>query len=187
MTDLSDDQLMLEVVNHCSGAFNELVTRHVDVLHAYAFRLCGDASSADDLVQETWLKVWTHAHTYRVGQVKLRTWLHKVLHNKFVDQYRKQSKFSQAEDYAELSLEGPSSSEPELHNQRQEQVDSLVNLLVKVPQNQRAALLLVHRQGFSVDETAKILDMSNAATQSLLARGRRALRNAEIKKRARES
>ena len=179
MTYLSDDQLMLKVVSQCNGSFTELVSRHVDALHAYAYRLSGDPSTADDLVQETWVKVWTHASSYKVGKVKLTTWLHRVLHNKFVDHLRKQSKFSRSEDYANLALQAPASFEPEQQSQQRDTIDEFAQVLAQVPENQRAALLLVHRQGFSIGETAEILNLSNAATQSLLARGRRAIRSAD--------
>ena len=180
MTHLSDDHLMLKVISQCADAFTELVSRHVDALHAYAYRLSGSPSTADDLVQETWVKVWTHAGSYTVGRVKLSTWLHTILHNKFIDHVRKQSKFSKSEDYAELALHAPASFEPEQVSQHRDTVDELAQLLAHVPESQRAALLLVHRQGFSIGETAEILNLSSTATQSLLARGRRALRRADI-------
>jgi len=61
----------------------------------------------------------------------------------------------------------------------QDTIDEFAQLLAQVPENQRAALLLVHRQGFSIGETAEILNLSSTATQSLLARGRRAIRSAD--------
>ena len=180
MTYLSDDQLMLKVVSQCAGSFTELVSRHVDALHAYAYRLSGNPSTADDLMQETWVKVWTHAGSYKVGRVKLSTWLHTVLHNKFIDHVRKQNKFSRSEDYADLVLQAPANFEPEQQSQQQDAIDEFAQLLAQVPENQRAALLLVHRQGFSIGETAEILNLSSTATQSLLARGRKAIRSADI-------
>lgn len=180
MIELPDDQLMLKVAGQCAGAFTELVTRHVDALHAYACRLSGNPSLADDLVQETWVKVWTHASSYKVGKVKLSTWLHTVLHNKFIDHVRKQSKFSKSEDYADVRLQAPAMFEPELQTQRRDTIDEFAQLLAQLPESQRAALLLVHRQGFSIGETAEILNISNTAAQSLLARGRRTIRQAEI-------
>ena len=168
---------MLNVVSQCADSFTELVSRHVDALHAYAYRLSGNPSTADDLVQETWVKVWTHAGSYKVGRVKLSTWLHTVLHNKFIDHVRKQSKFSRSEDYADLALQAPASFEPEQQSLQQDTIDEFAQLLA--PENQRAALLLVHRQGFSIGETAEILNLSSTATQSLLARGRRTIRSAD--------
>ena len=103
-----------------------------------------------------------------------------VLHNKFIDHVRKQSKFSRSEDYADLALQAPASFEPEQQSQQQDGTNEFAQLLAQVPDNQRAALLLVHRQGFSISETAEILNLSSTATQSLLARGRRAIRSADI-------
>jgi RNA polymerase sigma-70 factor (ECF subfamily) len=185
VTHLSDDQLMLKVASHCAGSFTELVRRHIDALHAYAYRLSGNPSLADDLVQETWVKVWTHASSYKAGKVKLSTWLHRILHNKFIDHVRKQRKFSKSEDYANQQLQAPASFEPEQQNEWRESADEFTQLLAQIPQAQRGALLLVHRQGFSIAGTAEILNISSSAAQSLLARGRRAVRNVEIHTRRR--
>jgi RNA polymerase sigma-70 factor (ECF subfamily) len=183
VSELSDDELMAKVANHCKSALNLLVNRHLGPLYAYALRLSGNSSSAEDLVQDTWLKVWTHANSYRSDTVKLRTWLYKVLHNKFIDDHRKQSKFANPSEFAEQALIAPSSSDPEVQNQLAQEKSSFEQLLAEVPHNQRAALLLVHGQGFAGKEVAQILDLSESAARSLLARGRNTMRKAYTKKR----
>ncbi|GIR63828.1 MAG: hypothetical protein CM15mP68_4940 [Pseudomonadota bacterium] len=55
-------------------------------------RLTQEPSNAEDLVQETWLRVWANAKKYKQGTVAFSTWLHRVLHNLFVDQHRRQQR-----------------------------------------------------------------------------------------------
>ena len=78
---------MSAVQRQDKSAFASLMARHLDSLYGYAIRLTQEPSNAEDLVQETWLRVWANANKYRQGKVAFSTWLHRVLHNLFVDQY----------------------------------------------------------------------------------------------------
>ena len=88
-TDRTDIELMDLVNNGNRDAFAELVTRHIDALYRYAMRLCRDPVLADDLVQETWLSVWRKSSTFKPNKVRLTTWLHRIIHNQFIDWTRK--------------------------------------------------------------------------------------------------
>lgn len=167
---MEDDELMSAVKTQDKKAFAVLMQRHLDSLYGYAIKLTRDPASAEDLAQETWLKVWSGASKYNIGKVKFTTWLHKILYHLFVDQLRRQQhQLPAAEDH---------SGHDELwNNQAQSQTKTLVDrLLTQLPDNQRAALLLFHQQGFSTHQVATIMHLSVRATESLLARARRALR-----------
>ena len=161
---------MSAVQRQDKDAFASLMARHLDSLYGYALRLTQEPSNAEDLVQETWLRVWANAKKYKQGTVAFSTWLHRVLHNFFVDQHRRQQR-SVPEDTEAVRRDDVY----DLYAQRQtkSQVDKL---LWQLPDNQRAALLLFHQQGFSTREVAAILGLGERAAESLLARAHRALR-----------
>ncbi len=161
---------MSAVQRQDKDAFASLMARHLDSLYGYALRLTQEPSNAEDLVQETWLRVWANAKKYKQGTVAFSTWLHRVLHNLFVDQHRRQQR-SVPEDTEVVRRDDVY----DLYAQRQtkSQVDKL---LWQLPDNQRAALLLFHQQGFSTREVAAILGLGERAAESLLARARRAFR-----------
>ncbi len=154
-------------------AFETLLNRHVDALYSYALRLGHSTTLADDLVQETWLKLWEKAHTFKPGKVRTSTWLHRILHNKFIDKGRKHTELLNNE--AALSVHATTT--PQSEYSASSTVDELNRTLAKLPQNQRAALLLTHAQGFSNKEVATILGVGTRAVESLLARARLTLRN----------
>ena len=173
---------MAQVSRGDKDAFGILVHRHVDRLYGYALRLTATPANAEDLVQETWLAVWQNARRYRANKASLPTWMHRILHNKFVDGKRKQPSWQAALPSAQAPLEqtmaaaeqsnalsGSTAQHPQL-------LPRLHRLISALPENQRAALALAHMQGFSNKEVAHILGVSVRAAESMLARARRTLR-----------
>lgn len=161
----------------CSGdhaAYATLVRRHIDPLYNYAYRLCRSAGEAEDLVQDTLLAVWQKPHQFNPARAKLSTWLHRIAHNRFIDGRRKQRPLLDNDAAQQLHIDDPvqGSAESDLNAKK------LDSMLEQLPLNQRAALLLTHAQGFSNREVAGILGQSVRATESLLARARKSLRQA---------
>ncbi len=160
-----------EDVEAAQAAFTTLMHRHLDALYSYALRLSNSPATAEDLVQDTWLQVWRKARTFKPGKVMVTTWLHRILHNKFVDGLRR-SKIQHGE--------APLDSFPEAALGLTQDVAeaSTLNLpLEQLQVNHRAVLLLKYAQGFSNPEIARITGSSVRAVESTLARAKRALKN----------
>lgn len=153
-------------------AFAELVRRYLDAVHGYLYRLTGSRDDADDLAQDTFLRVWTRAETWRPGSVRLTTWLHRIAHNLWVDA-RRRTRTTSLED-PELLLDPAPGADAELRDGRA--IRQLDQALRALPINQRAAVLLAEVRGFSNHEIAAVLGISVRAVESLLGRARRQLR-----------
>jgi RNA polymerase sigma-70 factor (ECF subfamily) len=166
----TDDELMLAIQKNNDLAYTELVNRYIDKLYGYLLRLTSNTNDAEDLVQETFLKVWNKSTTYKVGKVRFSTWLYRIAHNKFIDLYRK-NKF-RAEAYEEQML----SRTMEDLSQQEEKARALSLALSTLPENQRVAVLLSHNQSFTNPEIATILGSSVRAVESTLSRARKTLR-----------
>lgn len=164
---------MQRVVHQDRDAFAELLSRHIDALHRYAVRLSHSTSLADDLVQDTWLNVWQKARQYDPKKASLSTWLHRLLHNRFIDWQRKQK--PQVNDEVLQQISDPSSTPEQLYDSEQGW-QGLQRELAELPDNQRAAVILTHLQGLSTKEMAQVLGLSPRAAESSLARARRTLR-----------
>ena len=161
---------MLAIQNNNELAYADLVRRHVDKVYGYMLKLTSNPEDAEDLVQETFLRVWNKSTTYKLGRVRFTSWLFTIAHNKFIDLYRKNK--DRTEIYDEQMLAG---NIEDLH-QQEEKAQALSVGLGILPENQRVAILLSHNQGFTNAEIATILGSSVRAVESMLSRGRKTLR-----------
>ncbi len=164
-------------------AFSLLVSRHLDALYAYALRLSRDRAAAEDLVQDTWLAVWQKARSYNARKARVSTWLHRILHNRHIDNVRRRNPELLA-DTGEPNVESlaaPADEPVERQAPRHEQLDRLIDTL---PFEQKSALTLSYLQGFSNRDVGAIMGIGTRAVESLLARARKNLikaREASIK------
>ena len=168
----SDDALMERVRARDQAAFGRLLARHLSAIHGYALRLTRSHADADELAQETFLRVWTKADTYRPGTAQFATWLHRIAHNLCMDQLRRIHP-EPLEDPDGHASEHPG---PEREAASREAATRLQQALSALPEAQRAALLLTEVQGLSNQQVADIMNLGVRAVESLLARARRTLR-----------
>jgi RNA polymerase sigma-70 factor, ECF subfamily len=168
-----DPELLARHVAGDPHAFGELVRRHRDRLWAVALRTLGDREEAADAVQDALVSAFRAAHTFR-GQSAVTTWLHRITVNACLDRARKAAvrKTSPVNEHDRLEqlLEPHESAEApaerrDLHRQLQQ-------ALARLPAEQRAALVLVDMQGYSVAEAAQILEVPAGTIKSRCARGR---------------
>ena len=177
----SDDDatLVVRVSEGDVAAYRELVRRHAAKLTHYARRLLRDETEAEDVVQETCLRLWQRAQDYS-PQARVTTWLHRIVHNLAVDRLRARGRW-QAPSDDEDDVEAISAPQTrELETKRR--VETLETAWAELPERQAAALALVHLDGLSGSEAASVLGVSEDALESLLARGRRALK-AQLRRR----
>ena len=138
-------------------------------LRAFARNLCGKPDMADDLAQDALLKAWAARKRYKAG-TNMRAWVFVILRNQFLSQMRR-SRFKGDWDdaVAERMLSTPA------HQDHQMQLSDLQRALMRLPEAQREALILVGAGGFSYEEAADICDCAIGTVKSRVARARAAL------------
>lgn len=147
----------------------EEIVAHLPALRAFARGLSGDASAADDLVQETVIKAWSKFHLYQQG-TNLRAWLFTILRNTFLSTQRKRAR--EVSD-SEGSFAARLATKPD-HDGRLA-LQELNAALHQLPVEQREALLLVGALGFSVEEAAETCGCAAGTIKSRANRGRATL------------
>lgn len=152
-----------------SGAYRALCERYMEPLHRFAQRLLSSPSEAEDVVQETFLRVWQHAPRYQ-PTATVSTWIYRIARNLCLDRLRRRR---ETDERISL-LEGETG--PGQLLDRKELSHQVQAALSELPERQRSALLLVHFEGLSQQEAAAVLEVGVQALESLLARGRRTLR-----------
>ena len=146
-----------------------LIAQQIPRLRRYARALTGDRSAADDLVQDTLERALSRYHLWRRGS-DLRAWLFTIMHNIYVNQARSRSRH-QHEALETEGAEALRGREPDWLALR-----DLAGALARIPEEQRAVLLLVGLEQFTYDEAARVLDIPIGTVMSRLSRGRERLR-----------
>lgn len=167
-----DGELVARIANGDRTAARALMARHLPKILNLGRRMLGDAAEAEDVAQDAFVRVWTHASRWRPGQAKFETWLHRVAINLCYDRLRRRpaSALDAAVEIVD-SAPGPAARLFET------QVARAVNeALQKLPERQREAVVLCHYQGLSNIEAADVMGISVEAMESLLSRGRRTLK-----------
>ena len=151
-------------------------------LYGLAYRLLGDHGEAEDVVQETFLRLDGHAVLDRPDE-EVAAWLRRVCLNTAYNRLRGQRRATERLDRAgraeRVDDEADASATPLLDVLRAEQQQVVRRALASLPERQRACLLLRHA-GYSYAEIAATLDLAVGSVGVLLARGERAFRDAYL-------
>ncbi len=169
---VDDADLLAAHVAGDPDAFGELVRRHRDRLWAVALRTTGDREEASDALQDGFVSAFRRAETFR-GDAQVTTWLHRIVVNACLDRMRRRKTrptvpLPEDEDRAaELALD-PGDDPAETSERRTDVLAALAQL----PAEQRAALVLIDMEGYSVDDAAALLGCAPGTVKSRCSRGR---------------
>ena len=168
----SDEALLARFAAGDEMAARALTARLTPRAYGHALRLLGgDTAEAEDVAQEAMLRLWRAAPGWRRGEARVSTWLYRVVANLCTDRWRK------ARTVALGDVDEPPDSHPGAAARivARQRTDALQAALDALPARQRQAVVLRHIEGLGNPEIARVMDISVAAVESLIARGRRAL------------
>jgi RNA polymerase sigma-70 factor (ECF subfamily) len=171
---IDDRELLVRVQGGDASAFDVLVQRYLPQAHALARRLMHDPDDADDLVQDAFLRALERIATFDVSRA-FGPWFSRLLINTGIDQRRKQS-VRKTESYDPEIFAG--SSSPHRDAERAELRQSLGDALRRLPARQRLIVSLFEIDGYSTEEVARMLDVSQVTIRWHLHQARRTLRDA---------
>jgi RNA polymerase sigma-70 factor, ECF subfamily len=168
----AEASLLARVAAGESQAFRGLVDRHLPTVLAIARRMLKDDAEAEDVAQETMLRLWRNAAGLELGPGGVRPWLRRVASNLSIDRVRAGRSTSVVDEV-------PEQAEPagQVRHLSERELKGRVDLALKaLPERQRLALTLFHYEGMSQIEVGQVLGISDEAVESLLARARRSLK-----------
>jgi RNA polymerase sigma-70 factor (ECF subfamily) len=168
-----DADLLTRLAGHDEAAFRQLVERHIDRAFGIALRLLGSSADAEDVVQDTMLKVWTHRGQWEHGRAKFSTWLYRVVTNRCIDLHRRPR--TDNVDAVPEPMDAQPDAVSSMH--RDEVTRMLESAMQRLPEQQRVAVVLSYHENMSNGEIAEVMSTTVAAVESLLKRGRAQLRS----------
>lgn len=169
-----DEDLVRRVGEGDPAAIQAMVARKLPRMLTLAQRMLGDAAEAEDVAQEAMLRAWRQAPRWTPGQARFDTWLHRVGLNLCYDRLRRRREIA-TDVFPERIDDGPAPDRGLLAAETGAQVQAALS---RLPERQREAIVLCHYQELGNIEAAALMEISVEALESLLSRGRRALRTA---------
>ncbi len=169
-----DEELLSRVAEGDPAAIRALAARKLPRLMSLAGRMLGETAEAEDVAQEAMIRAWRQAPSWRPGAAKFDTWLHRVALNLCYDRLRRRREVA-TDKPPEVADEGPA---PDRGLQARDVGLRVAQAMRALPERQREAVTLCHYQELGNIEAAKVMGISVEALESLLSRGRRALRAA---------
>jgi RNA polymerase sigma-70 factor, ECF subfamily len=174
MSDI-DAALMHRVARGDHAAYRLLVDKYLRHAVSVAYRVLFNRNDAEEVAQEAFLRVWQHAGRWRAdGGASFKTWLNRVVVNLSIDRKRKPGMAALDDQPEPIDEDRATPYEAHL---AAETGDHVAFALQKLPERQRAAILLCFWEGESNIDAAKALDISVGALESLLIRAKRTLRD----------
>lgn len=172
MTSDPDEDLVLRAGRGDVAAARSLVSSKLPRMVALAYRMLGDRQAAEDVAQDVMLRAWKQAPAWVPGAARFDTWLHRVALNLCYDRLRRRREIL-TDTLPEVVDPGPAPDQGWVKRDQARQVQAALDAL---PERQREALVLCHYQELSNLAAADLMQISVEALESLLARGRRTLR-----------
>lgn len=166
-----DNELMVKIAKGDKQAFAELMHRHLPAVLNFNKQYL--PQEAEDITQEAFLRLWNKAPDWVDQGYSAKTWILRVSYNLCIDQLRKHE--MQPLDEQVLNIVDHQKTDEQLLTE-QADFKYKIQALAALPERQRSAITLCAYNGLNNTEAAKVLNISVDALESLLARGRRTLR-----------
>lgn len=182
MNDAATDAALIEMVQAGDdSAFTEIMQRHKRPILNFVYRLTGDASEAEDIALEVFVKAYRalSGGGYRPGQAAASTWLFQIARNAAVDYLRHRARRPTEPLASEPGETGPTASGPTAAQAlaAQETGEQIAAAVAELPEDQRTALILAAYEDRSQAEIAAIMKTSAKSVEARLYRARQFLRH----------
>lgn len=177
---LTDEELISRFQNGDARAFDQIIYRFKDRLIIFVYRFLGNQERAEDIVQDTFMKVYTHKHSYR-EIAKFSTWLYTIAGNLARTELRKMKRrktYSLSElSYDDKEYEIPVIKDPSNSLEKRNIGKNIQVALNELPPDFKTMIILRDIQELSYEDISRIVGVPIGTVKSRINRGRLKLKN----------
>jgi RNA polymerase sigma-70 factor (ECF subfamily) len=179
MLNLVPEEVLVQSINGDQRAFQHLAESYQPQAYALAMRFLRDETEAQDVVQESFIRVWKHLRSFDMER-NFGTWLYKIVtnccldHLKALSRWRRLFRFFERGEENSVDLPGTGSLESEAHDR--DLLRIIQKLVRSLPRKQGTVFTLRDLQDLSVDEVAEVTGLSPGSVKTNLHYARRTIR-----------
>ena len=181
LLELDDATLASQVAGGSAAALEVLYDRYSRLVLSFATRMLGDRQSAEELLQEVFLRAWQQAHNYSAGRGSFATWLLSITHNMSIDEIRKRRRRPQRAESADpvLMLTNVKDRSPSVEESAElgDLRETMARAIGTLPMAQRRAIELAYYRGLTQREIAEELDEPLGTIKTRMRLGMRKLKD----------
>ena len=172
-----DRDLVYQIQSGQDLAFGELMGRYKKPVVNFIYRLIGNADEADDVAQETFVRVYRNLPKFKVRPgATFSTWLFQAARNAAIDHLRRRKQIFQSLEKSHEKVPTPEKN-PATDFQSLEIGEAVAAAVAQLPEDQRTAFVLAEYHGMAYAEIAAVMDCSEKSVESRLYRAKQTLRH----------
>lgn len=174
---MSDEELVKKVKDGDIDAFEDIIKKYEKKIFSLIYNMLRNENEIEDIAQEVFIKVYKNLDKFH-GDSSLYTWIYKIATNLCLDQIKKRKdiiymdeKLRVNDDEVEIQIPSDEKTQDELYEQK-ELKQKLEKCIEKLPEKQRAMIVLRDIKGLAYDEIAEILELKLGTVKSQINRAR---------------
>ena len=150
-------QILRGIIEGESTAFETVINEHYRSVYGFLAYLCGDTGLAEDLTQDTFTAAWSNINSYK-RQASIKTWLHRIAYNKFLDSRRKSRRNASFENEFKDNLPAGQAASDPLNLIAQDEFSKIIlQEMQKLEPEEYTVIILHYIQDFSYKEMKSVL------------------------------
>ena len=176
---MNENQRVQQVLSGNTSAFAYFVDTYQDMAFTIAHRICGNVQDAEDVVQESFVKVYRNLHTFR-NESKFSSWLYRIVYNTAITQSK--TKLWLYDQETSLSdVQEASDFDTETQITDSERTETVANVLRKMPTGEALLLTLYYLEDNPVKEIARITGLNESNVKVKLFRARQSFKELYVR------
>lgn len=169
---------IMELQSDDPVVFGRFIVKHQNLVFSLLGRMGFSQAEAEDLAQDTFLRVWQYRKSYQSDRAKISTWLCTITRNIALNEIDRQSRRpAKSDDDADNILATDTASSPEYQTVLQQDIDHLNHSMRTLNKEERSAIALHYAEELSTRDAAIVMGCSTGAFRTRLSRARKKLQN----------